>query len=108
MDISSLGVNIRKCREAKGMKQEKLAELVDLSITYMSNIERGNNLPSMEVFIRIADALEVSADSLLFGVLKVGNQLRASELWDRITSLPREEQTRILNVVDTMVSDSNK
>ena len=105
MTDHTLGANIRKYREARGMKQETLAELTDLSITYMSNLERNNNFPSMEAFISIADVLEVSADALLFGVLKVGNQIRASELWARIEQFPPAEQKKILNVVDTMFSD---
>ena len=58
MKEQTLGKEIRKCRKDKKMTQEALAEKVDLSVSYMGAVERGEKLPSLEAFIRIADALE--------------------------------------------------
>ena len=46
------------------MKQEELAEYVNLSPNYMSAIERGAKIPRLETFIRIANALNVPSDLL--------------------------------------------
>ena len=105
MEYNAIGRNIRKCRDAKNIKQESLAEMADLSASYMGAIERGEKLPSFEVFIRIANALEVSSDTLLSGVLKVENKIVASELSLLLSELPSKEQLRILHVVKTMIDD---
>ena len=47
------------------MNQEKLAELVDVSPTHLSNIETGTTRVSLQPLVRIANALSVSTDNLL-------------------------------------------
>lgn len=79
MEYKSIGKNIRKLRDESGITQEELAEMVSLSVSYMGAIERGEKIPKLKVFINIANALKVSSDSLLSGVLDVGNQIIASE-----------------------------
>lgn len=69
LNIKLIGKRIRECREKEGVSQEKLAELVSLSPHYLSAIERGIKLPSLETFIRIANQLGVSADTLLLEVM---------------------------------------
>lgn len=108
MDYKSIGRSIRKYREAQGFTREAFAEIVDLSVSYMSALERGEKLPKLDTFIRIANALRVSSDALLTGVLSVENQIVASELAQRLASLPPSEQKRILNVVKTMTADAQK
>ena len=41
MDLKAVGLRIKTAREAKGLTQENLAALVDLSSTHISVIERG-------------------------------------------------------------------
>lgn len=108
MDYTTIGRQIRKRRAELGLTQEKLAERCDLSLSYMGAVERGDKIPSLETFIRIANALEVSSDRLLSGVLLVGGHIVASELYEAMKELPGQEQRRILNVVQTMVSDSRR
>lgn len=105
MNGTSIGQNIRKRRDEMGITQEALAEMVGLSTSYIGAIERGEKLPKLTVFIRIANALEVSSDRLLSGVLTVGNEVVASELSMRIARIPGEEQRRILRVVQAMLED---
>ncbi len=66
MDYFKIGQRIRKIRKAKSYSQEQLAEKVGISVTHMSHIETGNTKLSLEVFYNIANALECTADELLF------------------------------------------
>ena len=84
MNLKQIGKRIQKHREALGMKQEELAEYVNLSPNYMSAIERGAKIPRLETFIRIANALNVPSDLLLIDVLKAGNVIKSSELSEKI------------------------
>ena len=68
MDYYAIGQRIRKYRKAKGLSQEQLAEMVDISTTHMSHIETGNTKLSLQVFADLAEALQVSVDSLLYDV----------------------------------------
>ena len=65
MNQAAIGARIRAARQRKKMTQEHLAEAVDIGFYYIGEIERGEKLPSLSVFIKIAEVLGVSADSLL-------------------------------------------
>lgn len=66
MDYYAIGQRIRKIRKARGLSQEKLAEMVDISTTHMSHIETANTKMSLPTFVKIASALEVRTDELLY------------------------------------------
>lgn len=55
----SLGLNIAFYRKARGLSQEKLAEMVEVSRTHMSRIETADCAVSLDVVFRLADALSV-------------------------------------------------
>jgi transcriptional regulator with XRE-family HTH domain len=63
---SNIAKNIKKLRQEKGISQDRLSKLTDLSLNTIVNIEAGNNLnPTIETLEKIAKALEVSIDELL-------------------------------------------
>ncbi len=69
MNYELLGEQIRKHRKEKGYTLEQLAEQLDVSTTFIGQIERAKGIPSLETLVKIANALEVSTDSLLFAEL---------------------------------------
>ena len=97
MDAQAVGQRIKAAREAKGLTQEGLAALVDLSPTHVSVIERGLKIPNLDSFVAIANALGVSADSLLIDVVDHATESAACELSNRISHLPHRERMKILN-----------
>lgn len=77
------------------MSQETLAERIGTSRVYISNIERGESAPSLEMVISIANALNISADDLLAGNLTAVNAGGAEEEMDILFDCSQEE-SRIL------------
>lgn len=67
-------------REKQHLTQEDLAAIVDLSSTHISVIERGVKPPKLETFINIANALDVSADTLLQDVVKRSHENKENDL----------------------------
>ena len=59
MDQAAIGSRIKAARERAHLTQEQLAEIVDISPTHMSVIERGVKTPKLDTFVRIANALGV-------------------------------------------------
>lgn len=57
MNYDSIGQNIRKYRMLKGFRQEDLAEMANLSVSYFGAVERGEKTPSLETLINIVNAL---------------------------------------------------
>ena len=59
-----LGQRIRSYRTAKGLSQEKLAELCGCHPTYVGQIERGEKNATIESIEKIANALKISLSTL--------------------------------------------
>ena len=63
---NAIGKNIRKFRQEKGISQDRLSKLADLSLNSVVNIELGGNLnPTIETLNKIANALDVRVDDLI-------------------------------------------
>lgn len=72
-DYSIMGMRIANCRKQLNMKQNVLAEMIDISNNYLSGIEGGKENPSLEVFIKLCNALQVTPDYLLLGSMHSNN-----------------------------------
>ena len=77
--------------------------LVNLSPTHVSVIERGLKVTKLDTFIAIANALDVSADTLLIDVVTHSVSGVTNELSEMIEKLPKEKQQRIINAVRALV-----
>lgn len=58
---------IRKAREDQGYTREKFAEALDVSVSYMAELERGRTGISVKMLIKVCNLLGLSADYVLFG-----------------------------------------
>jgi len=67
LNLSLLGSRVKKFRKRTRFTQEMLAELTNLSVQHIGNIEIGRKGSSVDALIRIADALNVTVDLLLLG-----------------------------------------
>ena len=65
MDYVALGKRIRQERTARKWTQARLAREVHLSISFLGHVERGTRKASLETVVAIANALQVSLESLL-------------------------------------------
>ncbi len=90
MDIinkSEVGARVRQLRLLGDYTQAEFAELLDLSITFLSEIENGKKGLSQETLARLCKNLQVTADYILFGteapktsLLELANALSIEEL----------------------------
>ncbi len=58
---------IRKAREDAGYTREQFSELIDVSVSYMAEVERGRTSVSLKTLSKICKILGLSADYVLFG-----------------------------------------
>jgi len=63
---SKIGKNLKKLRQEKGISQDRLSKLADLSLNTVVTVESGANPnPTIETLTRIAKALNVGVDDIL-------------------------------------------
>lgn len=58
---------IRQARENMGYTREKFAEKLDVSVSYLAELERGRTGISVKMLIKVCNVLGLSADYVLFG-----------------------------------------
>ena len=65
LDYKAIGKRIKIARIKADLTQERLAEMVEISPTHMSNIETGTIRISLTAIVSLANALSVTVDDLL-------------------------------------------
>lgn len=103
MDKAILGTRIREARLAKGYTRQLLAEKADTGEVYLGEIERGLKMPSMNTFIRIVEALEISADYLLRDELTSGKEYIFDEITQKFQSLTPRQRKTAADIVDAYI-----
>lgn len=105
MDYKEIGTRIRQYRKLRKLSQEQLAERVDISTTHMSHIETGSTKLSLQVLVRLAMALEVPTDSLIF---ESCSQPMADKLQGLLSECSENQVEFIASIVESMKAALDK
>ena len=99
LDYSQIGRRIARRRKALGLKQSTVEERADIGYKYLSSIERGLSIPSTEVIMRLAQALETTPDEFL-----VGTSRHADNTWQEVAHLLEGMDPRQLELARSFLS----
>lgn len=99
MDYYIIGQRIRKFRKAHAFSQEELAEKVGISTTHMSHIETGNTKLSLAVLVKIALALEVNTDDILFDQTAINKSSLTEQILELLDSCSPQELIIIYDII---------
>lgn len=102
LDNKLIGKKIKELRCLNYISQMELAEKSDISDTYLSLIESGKKRVSLETLIKVANALDTSADTLLTGNLKIDRGNYESELADIMKDCSHYEKRVIYEVIRSL------
>lgn len=103
MDKVALGSKLREARKAKGYTQEALAELADIGVMYLGEIERGIKMPSMNIFIKLVEALDISADYVLRDELSSGKEYVFDEITKKLDKLTPQQRKTATDILDAYI-----
>lgn len=93
LDYTEIGRRIAKRRRELNLKQAIVEERADIGYKYLSSIERGISVPSTEVIMRLAEALDTTPDEFL-----VGTSRRPGEEWKAAAQYLRGMNSRKLDL----------
>ena len=96
IDYKSIGVRIKAARQQKHYTQDQVAEMCDVSIQHISNIENNKTKVSLPLLIDIANALQVTLDQLVCGVLQQADAVYAKEIDEIFESCSIEEKRLLI------------
>lgn len=95
-----IGKRIRAEREKKGWSREAFAERLNMSSSFVYDLEHGKSGPSTETLIALSNVLDVTVDILLFGP---GHKGDCSNITRYLKNLPPEKLEQMEKIVQAVV-----
>lgn len=112
LSITAMGRRIRVIRERKEITREELAEKMDISPAFISDVEYGNKGMSIKNLYLLSQLLGVSAEYLLSGKLySLDNDEESLRVHEEIVSLLKEctpEQIESFRRISQIFADDMK
>ena len=105
IDYKALGAKIKEYRKKENITQEQLAEMADISLSHMSNIETASASVSLPALKLIADALDVTLDELLIDSY---SKKQKEYLYSRKLECETVEQEIIVNTASALADNLMK
>ena len=103
-----VGKRIQRFRKKKGLTQEQLAEMINMSPNHLSAIERGVYGVKLDTLVQIINCIDCTANDLFADVIHCGYKVKASRLSDEIDKLSMDDQQKIFDVVETMIKSAKQ
>ena len=100
MDKAVFGKKLRDIRQRKGYTQHALAEIAGIGNVYLGEIERGLKMPSLNIFIKLIEALDVSADYILRDELTSGKEYIYDEITQKLKNLTPKQRKTANDILD--------
>lgn len=94
-----IGKNIQAIRKSNGYTQERLAEKIEVSVRYVSDIEQDRANPSYEVLIRICNLFKVSMDQIFSEYLNVKENKSVEYSLAGFDKLSKKDKETIENLI---------
>lgn len=105
LELKNLGELIRSKRKIRGLTQQEVAHMVGLCSQHYSRIERGEFMPSLQTFFRLADVLDID-----LGGLRVSDKNISSTMYEIMSLLEgfsNTQQKAVLSFLKTMRAEVN-
>lgn len=99
LDYKIIGKRIARRRKELGLRQAAVEEMAELGAKYLSSIETGKSIPSTEVIMRLALALETTPDEFL-----VGTARNTGERWREVAELLRDMDEKQLALAGSLLA----
>ena len=101
IDYKEMGKRIKQKRKELNLTQEKLSEILEISPTYISEIERGTGISSLETITKIANVLNLDLDYLILGISNTNIDKTFSNLLERI---PKKDQKLFISLCENIAN----
>jgi transcriptional regulator with XRE-family HTH domain len=99
----SLSKRLITLRKDSGLTQQQMADTVGIHVNSIKKYETSQVQPSLDVLKKIAKALHISTDSLLFEAHERGPSDELALQFEAVSQLPHEEQLVIKEVLDSLI-----
>lgn len=98
IDYSVIGERLKKARKEKHLTQEQLAEKIDVSIAFLSRIERGSSQINLKRLTQICEILDITEGDILNGTSSKSAKYLDAEFASLLKKCSSEKQKLIYDV----------
>lgn len=105
INYSIIGMRLKQARINKNLTQEKLAEELDVSVAYISRIERGSTSLNLKRLSELCSLLGVSEGEVLNGASSASHSYLSSAFSDLLKNCPTEKIDLIYNVAKVIANN---
>ena len=102
IDYKEVGRRMSKRRKELGLKQYQVCEMIDVNYKYISNLETGRSAPSLDVIMRLCEALQTTPDYFLLGSDKGETVISDNTLIEKISVLDSKSKAIVSGVIDLL------
>ena len=112
IDMEKFGSNLKQFRSEKGLSQDAFATKIGVHVTNLSKYERSKSIPSLEIAEKMAAALDISIDELVYGRQneKARTQISDNELlklFNKTQSLNDDQKKTVVDLLDAFLLKAN-
>ena len=104
IDYKEVGKRIRTERQKQNLTQEKLAEMANISDSFMGHIERGGRTLSIETLAKLANVLNLSIEYIVCGAFNYQPAMLPSEILDALNRMSNNQRKVFLNMMKTLAA----
>ena len=104
IDYLELGKRIRSERRRQDLTQEKLAEIADISDSFLGHIERGGRTLSIETLAKLANALNLSIEYIVCGEFNYQPDMLPAEILEALNRISSSQRKVFLNIMKTLAA----
>ena len=104
LDFVRIGNRIRERRNALGRTQDYLANLLDVDVSHISNIEHGRTKVSLTALVGISNALDCSIDYFLIAEYKNPSIPADNEIMQKLSNCSSDTKEKLSGIIDILNS----
>lgn len=105
LDYSIIGERLKKARKSKNLTQEQLAEKIDVSVAFLSRVERGDVKINLARLSQICDLLEISIAYILTGVGSNSKNYLSDDFANLLKNCPPDKLKLIYDIAKVIVNE---
>jgi transcriptional regulator with XRE-family HTH domain len=90
-------------RKQQGFSQQRLADAVDLHVNQVRRYEAGTAQPTLDALVKLAKALHVTLDALVFDEAERGPSDEFRLQFEAVSQLPEEDRRIVKALLDGMI-----
>ncbi len=108
LDYSIIGERIKKSRIEKKLTQENLAEKLNVSVAFVSRIERGSTQVNLKRLSQLCAILDIDEGTILNGTSMDSKNYLSDEFSNLLKDTSTETQRLIFDIARLIVKDAKK